>query len=376
MKVSFNTPLVLGEEIDNIKQAVSLKELSGSHNFYQKCSNWFNENIGCKLAIPTPSCTAALEMGLMLIGIEPGDEVILPSFTFTSTATAVVLHGGIPIFIDSRLDTLNLNENLIEKAITPKTKAIIPMHYGSLSCDMEKIMGIAKKHDLIVLEDAAQCIGALFNRNPVGSQGHMSAFSFHETKNITCGEGGMLCINDDRFIQKAEITRDKGTNRQQFYRRETDKYSWQDKGSSYLMSELQAAFLYAQLKKEKEITKNRLETWGFYHNNLKSLEEQNKLRRPIITKNSEHNAHLYYILLPTDQERKNLQNYLKSKDISAVPHYSPLHSSKGGKKFGKSGSEMTNVNSFNQRLLRLPLYYNLKNDEKSYVIEKIKEHYS
>ena len=205
MKVSFNTPLVLGEEIDNIKQAVSLKELSGSHNFYQKCSNWFNENIGCKLAIPTPSCTAALEMGLMLIGIEPGDEVILPSFTFTSTATAVVLHGGIPIFIDSRLDTLNLNENLIEKAITPKTKAIIPMHYGSLSCDMEKIMGIAKKHDLIVLEDAAQCIGALFNRNPVGSQGHMSAFSFHETKNITCGEGACFVLTMTDLFKKLRL---------------------------------------------------------------------------------------------------------------------------------------------------------------------------
>jgi dTDP-4-amino-4,6-dideoxygalactose transaminase len=312
-------------------------------------------------------------MGLMLIGIEPEDEVIMPSFTFTSATTAITLHGGTPIFIDSHPDTLNMDEDLIEGAITPKTKAIMPMHYGGLSCNMEKIMAIAKKHKLIVLDDAAQCIGAYYNNKPVGSEGHMSAFSFHETKNIICGEGGMLCINDEHFIEKAEIARDKGTNRQQFFRGTVDKYSWQEKGSSYLMSELQAAFLSTQLEKEKEITKNRLETWQFYHNHLKKLEEQNKLQRPITPEQYKHNAHLYYILLPTEHDREKLQKHLKEKGITASPHYVPLHSSKGGKKFGRLGSKTKHVDDFANRLLRLPFYYGLKNDEKSYVIEQVEK---
>jgi dTDP-4-amino-4,6-dideoxygalactose transaminase len=311
-------------------------------------------------------------MGLMLIGIAPGDEVILPSFTFTSTATAIVLHGGVPVFIDSRPDTLNINEDLIEAAVTPRTKVIIPVHYGGVSCDMERIMAIAEKHGLVVLEDAAQCIGAFQGDAPVGSQGHMSAFSFHETKNITSGEGGMLCINDARFTEKAEIVRDKGTNRQKFLRGAVDKYSWQDKGSSYLMSELQAAYLSVQLEAVDKVTQNRLETWNHYHQGLKDLEDAGVLRRPIFPETARQNAHVYYILLPTEEKRQALQTHLAEHDIYAVPHYVPLHSSAGGMKFGREGSDMTEVNRFSNCLLRLPLYYGIRVDERNEVIESIK----
>ena len=253
----------------------------------------------------------------------------------------------------------------------------MPVHYAGISCNMEAIMKIAEKYNLFVLEDAAQCIGAFYNSKPVGSMGHMSAFSFHETKNIHCGEGGMLCINDTSLIKKAEIVRDKGTNRQQFFRGEIDKYSWKDKGSSYLMSELQAAYLYAQLEKVEEITKNRLETWNFYHKNLEALEFDGLLQRPIVSDNRKHNAHIYYFLLLSAEMREKMQNFLKKKGIAAVPHFVPLHEASGGKKFGKLGVKEINVASdVSERLLRLPLYYGLTEQEKSYIIESIKQFFS
>ena len=345
--------------------------MSGDGAYSKKCRNWFNTTLGSHGSVPVPSGTAALEMGLMLANIEHGDEVILPSHTFTSTATAVVLHGGIPVFVDAEPETLNINAELIEQAITPKTKVIIPVHYAGVSCDMPRIMKIAKKYDLIVLEDAAQCMGAHDQNGMLGSRGHMSIFSFHATKNITCGEGGMLCVNEPSLWERAEIVRDKGTNRQKFFRGQVDKYSWQDKGSSYLMSEMQAGYLFAQLEACEKITNDRLETWNFYHHALEEVEKQSKLRRPIIPTGAHHNAHVYYILLPSDEKRQQVQQALNDKEIGAVTHYVPLHSSDAGKKFGRVASEMTETDDFTNRLLRLPLYYGLAQEKREYVVETL-----
>ncbi len=371
MKVPFNIPAILGTEIDVIKDVLESQKLSGNGVFSKKCDDWFKENLGCHGAIPVPSGTAALEMGLMLANISHGDEVILPSHTFTSTATAIVLHGGVPVFVDAEPETLNINTALIEQAITPKTKAIIPVHYAGVSCDMHHIMKIAKQYNLTILEDAAQCISARDQNGMVGSQGHMSIFSFHETKNITCGEGGMLCINDPSLWERAEIIRDKGTNRQKFFRGQVDKYSWQDKGSSYLMSELQAGYLYAQLQACEKIIQDRLETWNFYHRALEDMQNQGKLRRPIIPEGAAHNAHVYYILLPSDEERKHVQKSLNDQGVNAVTHYVPLHSSDAGKKYGYVAGEMSETDDFTSRLLRLPLFYGLAQEQRDHVIKTL-----
>lgn len=369
--IPFNKPLFLGKEKKYLEQVFEKNKFSGEGEFNSKCSKWFEKELSCLQAFPTPSCTASLEMAILIAGITNGDEVILPSYTFTSTATAIVMQGGIPVFIDSKEKTLNINENLIESAITNKTKAIMPVHYAGVSCEMTKINEIAKKYNLTVIEDAAQCTGAFYENKPVGSMGDMSAFSFHETKNINCGEGGMLCINNPEFLERAEIIRDKGTNRRQFFRGQVDKYSWQDKGSSYLMSELQAAFLFAQLENVKEITQNRIETWNFYHASLEKLEKEEKLERPFIPSDCEHNAHIYYIILPTEEKREFLQTKLKEENIFAVSHYVPLHSSVAGKKFGRTASEMKVCESVSARLLRLPMYYGITQEEKQKVINVI-----
>jgi dTDP-4-amino-4,6-dideoxygalactose transaminase len=376
MTILFNKFLHLGNEIDNLKIAVEESRLSGDGQFNKKCSEWFKQYLSCQGAFLTPSCTAALEMGLMLAGIEPGDEVILPSFTFTSTATAIVLHGGVPVFIDCHPETLNINENLIEAAITNKTKVIMPVHYAGVSCHMKKIMAIAKKHSLIVLEDAAQCIDAYQEGKPVGSQGHMSAFSFHDTKNITCGEGGVLCINDSRFVDQAEISREKGSNRQQFFRGEVDKYSWQDKGGSYLMSELQAAYLFAQLEMLSTITQDRVNTWNTYHDGLASLDASHKLQRPTPDAGAQHNAHLYYLILPDAKTREGLYQHLKKHNIHATAHYVPLHTSPAGQRFGRDGSEISVCTDLSDRLLRLPLFYGLTQDEANQVVDSVREFFS
>ena len=374
MIIPFNKPLILGSEIDAIKNVIASGSLSGGGNFYRLCQKWFESNIGAKLVIPTPSCTASLEMALMLANLQQGDEVILPSYTFPSTATAIVLHGGIPVFIDSAPHSFNINEDLITSSINKKTKAIIPVHYGGVSCDMEKIMNIAQAYNLIVVEDAAQCIGAKdFDNQPVGYKGHMSAFSFHETKNITCGEGGVLCINDERFLDRAEIIRDKGTNRQKFFQGMTDKYSWQDKGSSYLMSEISAAYLYSQLKEVNKVTQKRNRIWNKYYKFLAILEEKKRLERPIILRNKKHNAHLFPILLPEEKILQKVKKNLDHHGITVCPHYVPLHSSIAGIRFGRLGSSMKYVDDFSKRLVRLPLYYSMQNKEQDYVLKKIYE---
>ena len=374
MIIPFNKPLILGTEVKAMKDVIASGKLSDGGVFYKACQCWFEKHIGTKLAVPTPSCTASLEMALMLADIQHGDEVILPSFTFSSTATAIVLHGGIPVFIDSLPNTFNINEDLIVSAITNKTKAIIPVHYGGISCNMEKIMNIAQDYNLTVVEDAAQCIGARdTDKQSVGSKGHMSAFSFHETKNITCGEGGVLCINDDRFLERAEIVRDKGLNRQNFFRGLVDKYSWQDKGSSYLMSELSAAFLYSQLKEVRKVTQKRRKIWDIYYKALAELERKKKLQRPYISTGKKHNAHLFSILLPDEKKRESVQDYLNSHGIAAHPHYVPLHTSVAGKKFGIIGSSMVHVEDFSTRLLRLPIYYDMHKKDQESILKKIYE---
>ncbi|MDH4121421.1 MAG: dTDP-4-amino-4,6-dideoxygalactose transaminase [Deltaproteobacteria bacterium] len=372
--ISFNIPLITGKEEKYVLEVLRGSKYCGDGNFNKKCSSWFIENLSCLAAYSTPSCTAALEMGLMLADIQPGDEVILPSFTFTSTATAIVLHGGIPVFIDVYPDTLHLNDNLIEAAITPRTKAIIPVHYAGVSCRMENILAIAEKYNLWVLEDAAQCVHSFDEHgNHMGAKGHMSAFSFHETKNIHCGEGGMLCVNSPKLTQRAEIIREKGTNRQQFFRGEVDKYSWQDKGSSYLMSELQAAFLLAQLEQAPEITKKRRNIWRTYHEGLAGLEKDGKLIRPS-SQATGHNAHLYHILLPRADESERVQTAMRKDGVQTVFHYVPLHSSPGGKKFGRTASAMTVTDDLPYRLLRLPLHASLTNDQVDKVIETLRKH--
>lgn len=370
-KIPFNKPYATGKEFDYIQQAINQGHLSGNGEFTKKCQTWLELNIGCHKALLTPSCTAALEMTAILADIQPGDEIIMPSYTFVSTANAFVLRGGVPVFIDIRTDTLNLDETKIEQAITSKTKAIVVVHYAGVSCEMEPIMDLAQRYDLLVIEDAAQGIMSTYKGKPLGSIGHLSAVSFHETKNVICGEGGALLINDSRFSQRAEIIWEKGTNRSQFFRGEIDKYTWVDLGSSFLPSDIKAAFLLAQLEEAKPITEKRLQIWNQYHQNLAELEKQGKIRRPIISEQCNHNAHLYYILLENLETRTKLIEHLKNHQIYAVFHYIPLHSSPAGLKYGKICGEMDNTNNLSERLLRLPLFFTLKDEEIDFIIETV-----
>ena len=376
MKVPFNRPPITLKGIEYIRTALGHERLSGEGYFNEACQTWFKSYFDCEAAFLTPSCTSALEMGMMLMGIKPGDEIILPSFTFTSTATSVVLFGGVPVFIDSDPHTMNMDVTLIEKAITPKTKAILPVHYGGVSCDMSNIMAIADKYNLWVMADAAQCMGSSYDGKPLGSFGHLSAFSFHDTKNIVCGEGGALIINDPSFVKRAEIIRDKGTNRKSFFRGEVDKYSWVDLGSSYLLSEFSAAYLLSQLESLEEITCNRIQNWNYYHDALKEFEDKGLLRRPIIPAYAQHNAHIYYMIFPTEKASDDLKTFLNCKGVMASTHYVPLHSSDAGRKFGRYLEPMTVVNRQANCLLRLPLYYGMTVKEYSYVIQMVKEFYA
>lgn len=375
MNIPFNKPFSIDKELDYIKEAVDNNKLSGDGIFNKKCSlflhDYFGENNSGGVYI-TPSCTAASEMASLIIDIKDGDEVIMPSFTFTSTANSVVVYGAVPVFVDSRKDTLNIDESLIENAITKKTKAIVPVHYAGVGCDMETIISIAKKYNLYVIEDNAQGLFSYYKGRPLGSFGDLSAVSFHETKNIICGEGGALAVNSENIRERAEIIREKGTDRSKFFRGEVDKYSWIEKGSSYLLSELGAAYLYAQLEKGKEITQNRLDSWNYYYDNLKELEDWGgAVKLPIIPKECQHNAHIFYIILESLDIREKLRTYLKDNGILAVSHYVPLHSSKAGKLYGRVGSNMSVTDSYSERILRLPMYYGLTNEEKDYIIEKI-----
>jgi dTDP-4-amino-4,6-dideoxygalactose transaminase len=304
----------------------------------------------------THSCTAALDMAAMLADIQPGDEVIMPSYTFVSTANAFVLRGGIPVFVDIRPDTLNIDETLIEAAITPRTKAIVPVHYAGVACEMDGIMDIAQRHKLLVIEDAAQAVMSTYKGKPLGAIGHFGAYSFHETKNIISGEGGALLVNDGRFAERAEIIREKGTNRSQFFRGQIDKYTWVDIGSSYLPGEVIAAFLWAQMEEAQSITQKRLDLWHRYHESLAPLEAAGKLRRPIIPEGCQHNAHMYYILLESLKKRTEVIALLKQQGVNAVFHYVPLHSSPAGKKYGRTSGELPHTGNLSDRLLRLPLW--------------------
>lgn len=358
--IPFNKPYMTGKELWYISQAHASGHLAGDGQFTRKCSAWLEQRIGSQKALLTHSCTAALEMAAILADVQPGDEVIMPSYTFVSTSNAFVLRGAVPVFADIRPDTLNIDETRIEDAITPRTKAIVPVHYAGVSCEMDTIMDIARRHNLLVIEDAAQGIMSTYKGRPLGSIGHMAALSFHETKNIISGEGGALLVNDPRFVQRAEIIREKGTNRSQFFRGQVDKYTWVDIGSSYLPGEIVAAFLWAQMEEADAITKRRLDIWANYHQWFASLEKAGKVRRPFVPRECVHNAHMYYLLLPSLGHRTAFIERLKAKGIHTVFHYIPLHSSPEGESMGRAVGDMTHTNSTGDRLVRLPLWLGLE----------------
>lgn len=371
MNIPFNKPYMTGKELWYISQAHNKGHLAGDGSFSKLCSHWLERRLGAGKALLTHSCTAALEMAAILANIGPGDEVILPSYTFVSTANAFVLRGAIPVFVDIRSDTLNLNEDLIESAITSRTKAIVPVHYAGVACDMDKIMEIAGRHNLIVIEDAAQGILSSYKGKPLGSIGHLGCLSFHETKNIISGEGGALLINDPSFIQRAEIIREKGTNRSQFFRGQVDKYTWCDLGSSYLPSELIAAFLWAQMESADEINQLRLSIWNKYHEAFRIFEKLGIVRRPIIPEGCNHNAHMYYLLLPNLEFRSEFISQMKAEGIGTVFHYVPLHSSPAAQLFSsRSCGDMNNTSLLSDRLVRLPLWIGLA-ENLELVISKI-----
>ncbi|MDJ0702262.1 MAG: dTDP-4-amino-4,6-dideoxygalactose transaminase [Leptolyngbyaceae cyanobacterium MO_188.B28] len=371
MKIPFNHPYATGAEFKYIQQAIHNGCLSGNGEFTKRCHARLEAEIVCDKALLTHSCTAALEMAAILADIQPGDEVIMPSYTFVSTANSFVLRGGVPVFVDIRPDTLNIDETQIEAAITPKTKAIAPVHYGGVGCEMDAILDIARRHNLLVIEDAAQGFFSTYQRRSLGSMGHLATLSFHETKNVISGEGGALLINDSRFIERAEIIWEKGTNRSQFFRGMVDKYSWVDIGSSYLPSEVIAAFLWAQLEEAESITRNRLRIWRQYHDMFEGLETQGLLRRPIVPPECEHNAHMYYIVLPDLETRTALIDFLKVSGISAVFHYVPLHSSPAGQRFARTNGKLKHTVDLSNRLLRLPLFPTLTPDETEQVINAV-----
>ncbi|WP_340122057.1 dTDP-4-amino-4,6-dideoxygalactose transaminase [Methylobacter svalbardensis] len=356
ISIPFNKPYMTGRELWYIAQAHTNGHLSGNGIFTKKCQSWLEVQTKTQKALLTHSCTAALEMAAILANIQPGDEVIMPSYTFVSTANAFVLRGGIPVFVDIRPDTLNIDETKIEAAITAKTKAIIPVHYAGVACEMDSIMDIAQRYDILVIEDAAQGIMSTYKGRPLGSIGHMGTYSFHETKNIISGEGGALLINDVRFVERAEIIWEKGTNRSQFFRGQVDKYTWIDIGSSYLPGEVIAAFLFAQIEEADQITQKRREIWSVFHQALAPLEKSGKLRRPVVPPECEKNAHMYYILLPNLTIRNHVIEQLKASDIHTVFHYVPLHDSPFGKNHGRMADDLPVTRMASNCLLRLPLW--------------------
>lgn len=370
-RIPFNRPHMTGKELFYISQAHFNGSLAGDGQFTKRCHEWLEMRTGCKKALLTHSCTAALEMAALLLDIEPGDEVIMPSYTFVSTANAFVLRGGIPVFVDIRQDTLNLDESLLETAITNKTKAIIPVHYAGIACEMDTIMSIAHRRQLKVVEDAAQGLMSTYKGRALGSIGHLGAYSFHETKNLISGEGGALLANESGLALRAEIIREKGTDRSRFFRGEVDKYTWQDVGSSFLPGELIAAFLCAQFEEADRITQTRLKSWDIYHNLLLPLEQSGLLRRPIIPADCQHNAHMYYVLLNANVDRNRVLNHLKQNNIHAVFHYVPLHSSPAGLRYGRAVGDLTVTNTQSERLIRLPLWVGITEDQQTHVVETL-----
>jgi len=378
-QIGFNKPHLTGKEIEYIHDAVKNSKISGDGEFTKKCHNYFQEKYGFKKCLLTTSCTDALEMAAILINIQPGDEVIMPSYTFVSTSNAFLLRGAKIVFVDSRYDHPGIDENKIEELITNKTKAIVPVHYAGVACDMDIIMDLATKYNLFVVEDAAQAIDSFFtgrdgNKRPLGSIGHLSAFSFHETKNIVSGEGGMLVINDENFIKRSEIIREKGTNRSSFFRGEVDKYGWVDIGSSFLPSDIIAAFLYAQLENLVTIQKKRVEIWNLYKTNLLELELEGIITLPIIPDYATNNGHMFYIIVNNLEERTNLIEHLKINQINAVFHYLSLHTSF----FYKDkylGNELKFSDKYSDSLIRLPFYFELTEVEIKYICDIIKKYF-
>ena len=356
VRIPFNQPFLTGRELEYIAEAHQNHHLSGDGPFTRRCNAWLERTIGCPKALLTHSCTAALEMAAILVGIRPGDEVIMPSFTFVSTANAFVLRGGVPVFVDVREDTLNIDESKVEEAITAKTRAIVVVHYAGVACEMDAILAIAGRHRLVVIEDAAQAVLASYKGRPLGGLGALGALSFHETKNILCGEGGALLVNDPALAERAEVIREKGTNRSRFSRGEVDKYTWVDIGSSFLPGEVVAAFLWAQMEMAEAITGRRKQIWGKYQEAFAGLEKSGRARRPVVPPNVVSNAHNYYLLLRDGETRDRLIRGLRDDGIHAVFHYVPLHDSPAGKKFGRSSGPLEITRSVAERLVRLPLW--------------------
>lgn len=374
--IPFNKPPFTGYEDKYVLEAMKSHKISGDGPFSRKCQAWFEHRLYCKKALLTPSCTHALEMAAILIDIKPGDEVIMPSYTFVSTANAFVMRGAKIVFVDIRPDNMNIDEELIESAVTNKTKAIVPVHYAGVGCEMDAIMDIAEKHNLFVIEDAAQGMMSTYKGKPLGSIGHLAAYSFHETKNYTsAGEGGLLIINDARFVERAEIIREKGTNRSQFFRGMVDKYTWVDIGSSYLMCDIQAAYLYAQLEHAEFIYENRMAAWNQYYENFKTLETRKIIELPKIPENCMHNAHMFYLKARSLTERTDLIEFLKENGIMAVFHYIPLHNSPAGKKYARFHGEDRYTSSESEKLLRLPIYYGLEAEDVNHVVKIIKTYF-
>jgi dTDP-4-amino-4,6-dideoxygalactose transaminase len=369
--IPFNRPYATGNELVYAAEAQRNYHLSGDGPFTKRCHQWIEQQSGCARALLTHSCTSALDLAALLLDLKAGDEVILPSYTFVSTANAFVLRGAVPVFVDIREDTLNLDERLIEAAITPRTRVIAPVHYAGVSCEMDSIIATARRYNLRIVEDAAQAIMACYKGRAPGALGDIGALSFHETKNIMSGEGGSLLVNDPELVLRAEIIREKGTDRGRFFRGEVDKYTWQDVGSSFLPNELTAAFLWAQLEQAQRITSERLKLWQRYHEMLAPLEQQGLLRRPIVPADCQHNGHMYYILLRSESDRRKVLAGLKENAIGAVFHYVPLHSSPAGLRFGRAHGDLSRTTSLSQRLVRLPMWLGLSEAQQQRVCETL-----
>lgn len=375
--IPFNKPPYTGNEDQYVLAAMRSPKISGDGEFSKRCQAWFEDKLSCPKALLTPSCTHALEMAALLIDVQPGDEIIMSSYTFVSTANAFVLRGAKIVFVDIRPDTMNIDENQIEAAITPRTKAIVPVHYAGVACEMDAIMDIASRHQLFVIEDAAQGMMATYKGRPLGSIGHMGTFSFHETKNYTSGgEGGLLIINDERFINRAEIIREKGTNRSQFFRGMVDKYSWVDIGSSYLPCDIQAAFLWGQLEKSEEINQCRLQLWNKYYEALFPLASSRRVILPSIPNDCIHNAHMFYLKVNDLNERTVLLEHLKSREVYGVFHYVPLHSAIAGPQFSRFQGEDRYTTKDSERLIRLPIWYGMQDHERKQVIDSVLEFFA
>ncbi len=374
--IPFGKAYLVGSELDYIAEAARRGHLSGDGEFTRRCSEWFVEHLGCRHALLTHSCTAALELAAIASGLGEGDEVIMPSFTFVSTANAFVLRGAVPVFVDIRADNLNLDEQRIEAAVTPRTRAIAPMHYAGVACDMDRIQAIARKHGLLVIEDAAQALLATYKGRNLGTLGDLGCLSFHDTKNVICGEGGALLFRDATFVDRAEIVREKGTNRKAFFRGEVDKYSWVDIGSSYLPGEITAAFLFAQLEAARELTRKRLELCKVYQERLGDLEAAGLITLPKGHPDSVDTGHIFYVLARTLEERERLRKHLLAQAITAVTHYVPLHSALAGRKFGRTAGTMEITDRVGDTLLRLPLFYEMTPAQQDRVVDAVRGFYA